>query len=458
MRHPWFAEAPQSNGEEAAAGAAAGPDPLALRIGQRIRRRREELGITQQELAGRELTRGFISQLEKGIVMPSLKSLEIIAARLHKPLAYFLQEEPSSPPAAQASRHLELACQHMVLGDEPRAEELLQRAHQLAGEATDSPAFQGRLALARAARARRAGQVAAAAEELARAAQQLWLAGDEEAALQAQVWWAESLLALGEAPAAARGLEEALLRTAGLPPLRPQLRLQARALLGICLQRAGRPQEAAALLEQVLQESERWGIWPYPDQVLLALGLALEREGPRAAASAASRLHQASCVAEALAHDRVRARALQELARLVAREDPERACQALEAAYRCAQQAQDSRWAASLLGQLAELLAERGLPGQALSVLEQALEQAQGAERVRLLVRQGQLLAQLGEDGRAKAVLEQALQWGEREGDPRDVAAACSQLGQLLRRQGDHQAAGEYLARAVALYESTSPR
>ncbi|HEY8498753.1 MAG TPA: helix-turn-helix transcriptional regulator, partial [Limnochordales bacterium] len=65
---------------------------LQARIGQRIRRRREELGMTQQELAGRELTRGFISQLEKGIVMPSLKSLELIASRLYKPVAYFLED------------------------------------------------------------------------------------------------------------------------------------------------------------------------------------------------------------------------------------------------------------------------------------------------------------------------------------------------------------------------------
>jgi transcriptional regulator with XRE-family HTH domain len=51
-------------------------------IGAQIRALRERLGWSQTQLAGHELTRGFISQVESGRVWPSLHSLRIIAARL----------------------------------------------------------------------------------------------------------------------------------------------------------------------------------------------------------------------------------------------------------------------------------------------------------------------------------------------------------------------------------------
>ena len=47
-----------------------------IKIGKRIRDLRLELGLTQQELADRtELTKGYISQLERGQVAPSIVTL-----------------------------------------------------------------------------------------------------------------------------------------------------------------------------------------------------------------------------------------------------------------------------------------------------------------------------------------------------------------------------------------------
>ncbi len=48
-------------------------EAVTLEIGKRIRDLRKQNGLTQQELADRaELTKGFISQLERGLVTPSL--------------------------------------------------------------------------------------------------------------------------------------------------------------------------------------------------------------------------------------------------------------------------------------------------------------------------------------------------------------------------------------------------
>ena len=63
-------------------------------LGERVRTARRERGMSQAQLAGDELTKGFISQVESGLVRPSVRSLQIIATRLAKSLDYFLGDAP----------------------------------------------------------------------------------------------------------------------------------------------------------------------------------------------------------------------------------------------------------------------------------------------------------------------------------------------------------------------------
>jgi len=63
-------------------------------LGERVRSARRERGMSQAQLAGEELTKGFISQVESNLVRPSVRSLQIIAARLGKSLDYFLGDVP----------------------------------------------------------------------------------------------------------------------------------------------------------------------------------------------------------------------------------------------------------------------------------------------------------------------------------------------------------------------------
>src|SRR3989442_15659892 len=65
-------------------------------LGARVRAARRERAMSQAQLAGQELTKGFISQLESGSVRPSIRSLQLIASRLAKSLDYFLGDEPLS--------------------------------------------------------------------------------------------------------------------------------------------------------------------------------------------------------------------------------------------------------------------------------------------------------------------------------------------------------------------------
>lgn len=67
---------------------------VASALGEKVRTARRQLGLSQAQLAGDELTKGFISQLESGLVRPSIRSLQLIAGRLGKPLDYFIGDEP----------------------------------------------------------------------------------------------------------------------------------------------------------------------------------------------------------------------------------------------------------------------------------------------------------------------------------------------------------------------------
>ena len=47
-----------------------------MEIGEKIKRLRTKLGLTQEELAARtELSKGFISQLERDLTSPSIATL-----------------------------------------------------------------------------------------------------------------------------------------------------------------------------------------------------------------------------------------------------------------------------------------------------------------------------------------------------------------------------------------------
>ena len=60
-------------------------------IGDKIKRTRLKLGLTQEELAARtELSKGFISQLERNLTSPSIATLIDILEALGTDIADFL--------------------------------------------------------------------------------------------------------------------------------------------------------------------------------------------------------------------------------------------------------------------------------------------------------------------------------------------------------------------------------
>jgi transcriptional regulator with XRE-family HTH domain len=62
-------------------------------IPSRVRQARIERGLSLADLAGIEVSRDFIHQLEQGLARPSIGVLEVIAHRTGKPLEYFTTGE-----------------------------------------------------------------------------------------------------------------------------------------------------------------------------------------------------------------------------------------------------------------------------------------------------------------------------------------------------------------------------
>ena len=82
-----------------------------MELGDKLRQARIQAGLSQRELCGDTITRNMLSQIEHGNASPSIGTLQALAARLGKPVGYFLDGEgPASPNAgrmAEAVRAVE---------------------------------------------------------------------------------------------------------------------------------------------------------------------------------------------------------------------------------------------------------------------------------------------------------------------------------------------------------------
>ncbi len=69
-----------------------------MELGERLRQARQEAGLSQRQLCGDTITRNMLSQIENGSARPSMDTLRELAARLGKPMGYFLEEQAVISP------------------------------------------------------------------------------------------------------------------------------------------------------------------------------------------------------------------------------------------------------------------------------------------------------------------------------------------------------------------------
>lgn len=100
-----------------------------MELGEKILRARQEAGLSQRQLCGDTITRNMLSQIEHGTARPSMGTLKILAARLGKPVSYFLDEDLADTAAiAQGWMLLQQAEEAIAQEKFIYAQELLKKA------------------------------------------------------------------------------------------------------------------------------------------------------------------------------------------------------------------------------------------------------------------------------------------------------------------------------------------
>ena len=69
-----------------------------MELGEKLRQARQEASLSQRQLCGDVITRNMLSQIEHGTAKPSMETLRYLAARLEKPVSYFLEEDAVLSP------------------------------------------------------------------------------------------------------------------------------------------------------------------------------------------------------------------------------------------------------------------------------------------------------------------------------------------------------------------------
>ena len=66
---------------------------MKIKIGEKIKKLRKELGLTQKDVCGEYMTRNMLSLIESDSAMPSIETAEYIASRLNITLSYLFESE-----------------------------------------------------------------------------------------------------------------------------------------------------------------------------------------------------------------------------------------------------------------------------------------------------------------------------------------------------------------------------
>ncbi len=419
-------------------------------LGERIRARRKELGLTQSQLGGGTLTKGFISLVEKGRARPSIETLVLLAQRLQKPVGYFLEED--APLGKQAlTVMLASAWTALKRGEFTQAGETFSEALAVAQQQHDeTPEAECRIGLGSAMaglrqfdlareHVRRGGELAAVARDPRQLARVSQVRGLIE-------YYQRNL------PAAREHFLEGhrLLQASGQadPSLAGSLLLN----LGNTYQEIGDFAEALRWFREALSVLE-------PTQDLHRIGMvhvqlgAAQRDGGNHEAALAH-LTRAEHIFELLEDIRLLASARTSIGIMLLEQGQiDDAIDHLRHSLRIKERISDDPGRARTLTELARALAAK----RAFHDAEQALADADRlarkladtTEAARIQLVRARLLRGQGHLSEAVRHYKQAITSFDQLGMRPDLAGACNELGELLIQQKRPSEAAPYLARAL---------
>ena len=108
--------------------------PESVTIGIKIRKRRDDFGLSLRDLAAKtSLTASFISQIERGITNPSLNSLRKIAEALEVPLLFFLTDNSRRSPVVRRNARPRLELESLTVTYEMLTPDLSHKMEAIIG-------------------------------------------------------------------------------------------------------------------------------------------------------------------------------------------------------------------------------------------------------------------------------------------------------------------------------------
>lgn len=100
-----------------------------MELGEKILQARLAAGLSQRQLCGDTITRNMLSLIEHGSARPSMGTLKILAARLGKPLSYFLDDQAADTAAAAEGLHFLMQAEEAIRQEKfPLARDLLEKS------------------------------------------------------------------------------------------------------------------------------------------------------------------------------------------------------------------------------------------------------------------------------------------------------------------------------------------
>lgn len=431
-------------------------------LGARLAQLRTAKGLSQADIVQGELSRAYVSAVERGRITPSLQALELIASRIGEPISVILGEAATSAQGimpAPGILQLEQALFRVITTGAPLPEGEVSAAEEVGPEGQLLAAYVS--ARSRQAGGDHAGAIAAARQGLdvlqasRRLGRELW-----------QLWFGVAIgfaqLGLGSVSAAISHLEEAargLSAAEGGEPFDATLLLAAHSGLLQALRAGGHTSRLTSLADEVEPD--------LPGSLIETLGfLYRQRIGSASAGQAQSGPWSTRLIwAKLLEHIRLSALAWQEIALVRQRAGEEaRAERALSCAVDLAEIAGAYHQAAQSVNALAAHQLEAGRLEAAATTARRgvAIAERQESPAVR-----GQALAMLARIAYARNESEEAarlyaeaikLMEGADHAVSKDLSDAYFSYGRLLVGQGRVEEGVKLLERAYVATQRREAR
>ncbi len=395
------------------------PDTSAIQqLGERIRAARTEAGLSQAQLGAPYYTRAHISAIELGKIRPAMKSLEHIAAKLSKPVSYFLEDA-----ALERSRlELEFDVDKVVaLAARPTATQCVNEAEALLEHEGLSARLLSRLRFARAKGLNYLERSAEAFRDLAVAERLAHQLHDESLIRLIDYETAAATRGTGDYRRARELFSDLLSGLEHSQPTDQPLRMRVLQALGAVSNDLGDPRAAAGYLNAALEWANEIG----DVAVLIAIyhGLAMAYRAQGDLELATGYLRRALSASE-IANDLTAAATVHNLLAVIAAESGR-----LQAAYQHADRA-------------IELVRAAGPAAFIPHVLNTKAESA----------------AKLGDWETAERVANESLALATRLENHWAIAAARVVLSNVLLHKGDTEAGERHLSEAAAVYRTAGAK